>query len=177
MAMCTGTVVSRVDEEIYMVREHKQRARAEGKMVNRDTMTVWVEPGNAPGRRFKLEDLAPPAKKRVEQTAANAAGANIKALKKEIGSLKAAMKKQKTTHDKVLHAKVTSMVRRHEREKVSALETAVKDRDQLAKALQCAKVEIARLKTSVLLLENELGHLGEENEMAEGVLVDQEGLE
>jgi hypothetical protein len=70
MAMYTGTVVSRLDEENYMVREHKEQARKKGKKVHRDKMTVWVEPGVSPGNRGpRYSDLSEKDKEKFRKVA------------------------------------------------------------------------------------------------------------
>ena len=59
MAMFTGKVVSRLDEEHYAVYEFgKERAAKKGKRVHRDKMTEWTEPGSTPGNRgLRYSDL------------------------------------------------------------------------------------------------------------------------
>ena len=60
MAMFTGKVVSRLDEEYYAVYEFgKERAAKKGKRVHRDKITEWTEPGSSSGDRgLRYSDLS-----------------------------------------------------------------------------------------------------------------------
>ena len=83
------------------------------------------------GRRFKLEDLPPSAQKRIEETAANGARATVKSLQKEILSLKDALNMQKEAHEKVMNARVSSLVRQHEREMALVKEEHERERERM----------------------------------------------
>jgi hypothetical protein len=71
----------------------------------------------------------------IEKTAEVKVGANFKALKKEIQSLKDALKSQEATHENLMNAKVPSSVRPHEREMASLKQHHKSERGRMDLAL------------------------------------------
>ena len=105
------------------------------------------------GRRLKLQDLPQSTQKKIKESAEHKAGANVKALKQEIQSLKDALKSQKATQENVMNAKVSSLVRRHEREMASVKQDHKSERERMDLALSCTNKKNLRQENIIRHLE------------------------
>jgi hypothetical protein len=105
------------------------------------------------GNRIRGPALPRFAMRTIEKTAEVKVGANFKALKKEIQSLKGALKSQEATHENLMNAKASSSVRRHEREMASVKQDHKSERERMDLALSCTNKKNLRQENIIRHLE------------------------
>jgi hypothetical protein len=87
-------------------------------------------------------------------------------------SLKGALNRQKEAHEKVMNARVSSLVRQHEREMALVKEDHERECERMELDLELTNKKVLRQKNFICVLETKLDHVGEENMLMKGVADD-----